>query len=504
MRVPATPGCASTATPGLRAEELGELLALHSIEVERISHVGAALAPRASWSAGCSSAEQHPDADRLTRLRGRHRRRHADDRLRGPQRRRRPDGRRSRCPGAVMPDGTEARQGEAARRRLRRDDPLRGRAARSARTPRGSWSSAGRTRDAGDARSTEVLPVAEPVLELEVELEPGRLPRRLRGRARGARDHRRRARRAALGRGRRGDGRGQGRPTTPRSTVEVPELCPRFTARVFTDVDDRALAAVAEGAADRGRPAADQQRRRHHQLRDAADRAAAARLRPRQGPGRRADHPHRARGREDDHARRRRAQLRRRDGPGLRPRRALRDRRDHGRPGLRGLRRDHAGSCSRWRPGTASTSCAPRASSACARRPRTGSRSSFIPSSRCAPSGSRRGCWSSSAARGWSRARSTSPPRSRAAHVISLRGERGRGAARDARSTPERAREYLERLELRGRAARGRRPRRPRSRPPPLRRHPRGRPDRGGRPDPRLRRAPAARRCRGARPGAAA
>ena len=89
--------------------------------------------------------------------------------------------------------------------------------------------------------------------------------------------------------------------------VEVPELCPRFTARVFTDVDDRPLAALAAGAADRGRAAADQQRRRHHQLRDAADRAAAARLRPRQGPGRRADRPHRGRRREDDDPRRRRA-----------------------------------------------------------------------------------------------------------------------------------------------------------------------------------------------------
>ena len=44
---------------------------------------------------------------------------------------------------------------------------------------------------------------------------------------------------------------------------------------------DRALAAVAEGAADGGRAAADQQRGRHHQLRDAAHRPAAARVRPR-------------------------------------------------------------------------------------------------------------------------------------------------------------------------------------------------------------------------------
>ena len=90
-------------------------------------------------------------------------------------------------------------------------------------------------------------------------------------------------------------------------TVEVPELCPRFTARVFTDVDDRPLAALAAGAADRGRAAADQQRRRHHQLRDAADRAAAARLRPRQGPGRGADRARRGGRREDDDPRRRRA-----------------------------------------------------------------------------------------------------------------------------------------------------------------------------------------------------
>ena len=34
---------------------------------------------------------------------------------------------------------------------------------------------------------------------------------------------------AAVGRGRRGQRGGRGRPTTPRSTVEVPELCPRFT-----------------------------------------------------------------------------------------------------------------------------------------------------------------------------------------------------------------------------------------------------------------------------------
>ena len=73
-------------------------------------------------------------------------------------------------------------------------------------------------------------------------------------------------------------GRGRGRASV---AVECPDLCPRFTARVFEDVTVGAVAAVAEGAADGRRAAADQQRRRHHQLRDAADRPAAARVRPR-------------------------------------------------------------------------------------------------------------------------------------------------------------------------------------------------------------------------------
>ena len=61
--------------------------------------------------------------------------------------------------------------------------------------------------------------------------------------------------------------------------VEAPDLCPRFTARLFEDVTIGPSPALAEGAADGVRPAADQQRRRHHQLRDAAHRPAAARLR---------------------------------------------------------------------------------------------------------------------------------------------------------------------------------------------------------------------------------
>ena len=84
---------------------------------------------------------------------------------------------------------------------------------------------------------------------------------------------------------------------------------------------DGPVATVAEGPPDGRGAASDLERRGHHQLRDAADRAAAPRVRPGQGPRRRGDRPDGGRRREDDDARRRRADARRRDGPRLRPRR---------------------------------------------------------------------------------------------------------------------------------------------------------------------------------------
>ena len=75
--------------------------------------------------------------------------------------------------------------------------------------------------------------------------------------------------------------------------VEVPELCPRFTARAFTGVEIGPSPLWMKARLMAAGPAADLQRRRHHQLRDAADRAAASLLRPRQGPRRRGDRPHR-------------------------------------------------------------------------------------------------------------------------------------------------------------------------------------------------------------------
>ena len=121
--------------------------------------------------------------------------------------------------------------------------------------------------------------------------EPPGLPRGLRRRPRGARRDRRAARAAAVARG---PGLAGGDPPAGIAvTVECPDLCPRFTARVFEDVtigpSPLWLAARLLAAGH----AADLERRRHHQLRDAAHRPAAARLRPRPRRGRRA---HRAPG----------------------------------------------------------------------------------------------------------------------------------------------------------------------------------------------------------------
>ncbi len=118
--------------------------------------------------------------------------------------------------------------------------------------------------------------------------------------------------------------------------VEAPDLCPRFTARLFEDVTIGPSPAWLKARLMALRPAPDQQRRRHHQLRDAADRPAAARVRLGPGERRPSGGPLGGRRREDDHARRRRAHAGLRHGPDLRRRRPDVGRRDHGRPALRG------------------------------------------------------------------------------------------------------------------------------------------------------------------------
>ena len=84
---------------------------------------------------------------------------------------------------------------------------------------------------------SEALPLGRAGTRARGDSEPGRLPRRLRGRPRGPRGHRGAARRPSPGTDDAhadGDGKAEDHASV---TVEVPDLCPRFTARVFTDVE---------------------------------------------------------------------------------------------------------------------------------------------------------------------------------------------------------------------------------------------------------------------------
>ena len=232
-------------------------------------------------------------------------------------------------PGAVLPGGQRARAGEAPRRGLRRDDPLRARArARPGphrdHGPRARASPA--RRSPTSCRSSRPCSSVEPtgnrpdllsvygiarevaaLYDLELAPPPGRDPDAV--------------------------GRRAGR----RSTIDDFDGCPRYVGRLFRDVAIGALAAVAPRPADRCRHAADLERRRRDELRDARARQPAARVRLRDAR-RRADRrpagAARARScapstastasfgpeRPDDRRRRARG----------------RDRRDHGRRGDRG------------------------------------------------------------------------------------------------------------------------------------------------------------------------
>ena len=342
--------------PGLSAEEIGSTLSMHSIELERISHLGAP-SDEGFVVGRVLSAEPHPDADRLRVC-------EVDT----------GDGTRTIVcgapnvaagqtvavvtPGARMPGGSELRK--AKLRGVESDGMILSETGARDRRRRG--------RDPGPLRSTPAARLsasrpgaagsAEGLVRARRWLRCSRSPSRCSSSSRprtgstasastGSRGSCTRSP-APSSRRRLGTATPR-RPGTVRSTdyasvtVEVPGALPALQRPGLHRRPDRTLAAVAEGAPDRGRDAADQQRRRHHQLRDADDRAAAARLRPRQGARGRDHRPHGARGRDDDHARRQRAPLRRRRGAGLRPRRSHRRRRDHGRPGLRGQRLDHPG-----------------------------------------------------------------------------------------------------------------------------------------------------------------
>ena len=216
----------------------------------------------ASWSARVLSVERHPDADRLSVC-------EVDDRRRRPGRSSaaRPTSPPARpcrwpCPARCMPGGEELGRAKLRGVDVRRDDPLRGRARdrrrrgrdhgprtmpRPPRSPPGARCGTGpglRWRGAAGRRAGA---------RARGQLEPGRLLRRVRRRAGGARVHRR-----AAGARRRGseDAEAQGerqglrlRLGHGRGARALPAVHrPRVHRR-----DDRPVAAVAEGAADRGR-----------------------------------------------------------------------------------------------------------------------------------------------------------------------------------------------------------------------------------------------------------
>ena len=345
------------------------------------------------------SAEPHPNADRLRVCAvdlgegepGRHR-------LRRPQRRRGPDrgGRAARRAAAGRRPAADGR--EAARGGEPGDDPVGDRAG----------AGRGRRRDHGAARrhrprarpSPRCCPCRETVLELEITSNrPDCLA--VWGVAREVHA----VTGAAAAR----------RSTSPslRSRVRVrssdhASLADRRPGPVPAlhgarpDRRHRGPVAGLAAAPPRGRRhAGDLQRRRRHQLRDAAHRAAAARLRPR--PARRRAHRGAAgrRRRVDHHPGRPGAHARLLDARDLRRRAAGGHRRHLRRRVRRGRRRAPPGCCSRRPPSTAPRSSTPPWRWACAASRAAASRRACPRSCRPAPWRSPAACWWSCAARAW-------------------------------------------------------------------------------------------------------
>ena len=188
--------------PGLSVEELADELAMHSIEVERISHVGAP-SPDAFVVGRVLSVEKHPDADKLSVC-------EVDA----------GDGTRTivcgapnvaagqtvpvALPGAVMPDGTKL--GKAKLRGVESNGMILSEA--ELEIGDDAAGIAVFEEDGFDPRHAAIRgdPGIRPGDRARTDLQPRRLLRRLRGRPGGSRGHQRRPGRGALGAGRRGDG----------------------------------------------------------------------------------------------------------------------------------------------------------------------------------------------------------------------------------------------------------------------------------------------------------
>jgi phenylalanyl-tRNA synthetase beta chain len=217
--------------PELSIEALADELAMHAIEVERIGHVGAP-SPDAFVVGKVLSVERHPDADKLSVC--------EVDAGEG--------GRTIVCgapnvaagqtvpvalPGAVMPDGTKL--GKAKLRGVESDGMILSEAELEIGDDAAGIAVFDEDGLAPGTPLSEVIPVAESVLELEVNsnrvdcLGVYGVAREVHA-VTGADLAEAPWREAA-------EADGEGEVTDYASvTVEVPELCPRFTARVFTDV----------------------------------------------------------------------------------------------------------------------------------------------------------------------------------------------------------------------------------------------------------------------------
>jgi phenylalanyl-tRNA synthetase beta chain len=230
MRAP-TSWLRSYCDPGLSAEELAEELAMHSIEVERISQIGAP-SPDSFVVGRVLSVEKHPDADKLSVC-------EVDA----------GDGARTivcgapnvaagqtvpvALPGAVMPDGTKL--GKAKLRGVESNGMILSEAELEIGDDADGIAVLEENGLAPGTPLGEVIPVSDPVIELEptsnrvdcfgmygVAREVHAITGAELAQAPWEED---------------AEATGEGDVSDYASvTVEVPELCPRFSARVFTDV----------------------------------------------------------------------------------------------------------------------------------------------------------------------------------------------------------------------------------------------------------------------------
>jgi phenylalanyl-tRNA synthetase beta chain len=217
--------------PGLSVEHLADEIAMHSIEVERISHVGAPSA-EAFVVGKVLSVEKHPDADKLSVC--------EVDAGEG--------GRTIVCgapnvaagqtvpvalPGAVMPDGTKL--GKAKLRGVESDGMILSEAELQIGDDAAGIAVFDEDGLSPGTPLSDVIPVSDPVIELE--------PTSNRVDCLGVYGVAREVH-AVTGAefapppwAEDAEATGEGEAADYASvTVEVPELCPRFTARVFTDV----------------------------------------------------------------------------------------------------------------------------------------------------------------------------------------------------------------------------------------------------------------------------